>query len=132
MLEHLTRTNMTTPYTPTAIYYDDADTVEYVRRDAPCVHRRVDGFLTLTFDMFNRDQLIGFRLKGFKNFYLKELKPTQKLDLEFVSLALAIEKAVSIIGDGLFDETTKSAYRSAVTMAIEDGATLRELPRRRA
>ena len=61
-------------YIPRAVYYADADTVEYVRRDTPCVYRRIDGILTLALDLHTRE-ITGFRLKGFKNFFLNHLKP---------------------------------------------------------
>jgi hypothetical protein len=59
-------------YVPVAVYYEDADMVEYIRQDVPCVNRRVDSFLTLALEMGSREP-IGFRLKGFKNFYLHHL-----------------------------------------------------------
>ena len=49
-------------YVQSALYYADADTVEYVRKDGPCVHRRIDDMLTLTLDL-NTRELIGFRVK---------------------------------------------------------------------
>lgn len=121
--------DLRTPYAPVAIYYDDADTVEYMRRDAPCVQRRVDGFLTLCYDMFRRDELIGIRLKGFKNFYLNHIKPNQKIELEFIALASVLEKAVGAIGDKMLD---KLSYKSAIRLITEDGVVLRELPKKRA
>ena len=66
--------DLRTPYVPAALYLEDADSVEYVRRDVACVYHRVDGFLTLALDMKTRE-LNGFRLKGFKNFFLKHLQP---------------------------------------------------------
>ena len=93
--------DLTTPYVPVAIYLDDADSVEYVRRDVACVYRRVDGFLTLALDMKTRE-LNGFRLKGFKNFFLTRLKPRYKLlDDDFIPLVSVIEEAVQTIGDGV-------------------------------
>ena len=61
-------------YVPKALYLADADTVEYVRSDVPCVYRRIDGILTLALDFHTRE-LIGFRIKGFRNFFLNHLKP---------------------------------------------------------
>ena len=48
-------------YIPSAVYYADADTVEYVRSDVPCIHRRIDGILTLNLDLRTRE-LIGFQI----------------------------------------------------------------------
>lgn len=119
-----------TPYSAKAVFYEDADCVEYVRSDVPCVYRRVDEILTLAYDMFDREKLIGFQLKGFKNFYLKAIKPTA-LDTDFLPLALAIEKAVSIFGDLAISPVRRTAYTDALRMAADDGAVLRELPAKR-
>jgi hypothetical protein len=52
--------DLLTEYVPAAVYLDEADSVEYVRRDVACVYRRVDGILTLVLDMKTR-KLNGFR-----------------------------------------------------------------------
>lgn len=103
MLGDLTRTAMdlSTPYKLSAIYYEDADCVEYIRRDVPCIHRRIDGFLTLSYDMFDRSEVIGFRLKGFKNFYLRTIKPGRGLNHDFLSLAVALEKAIDLVAENI-------------------------------
>jgi hypothetical protein len=108
-------------YKPVALYLEDADTVEYVRADVPCVYRRIDGILTLALDMKNRE-LIGFRLKGFKNFYIRHLQPTYKLlDSDFIPLVSVIERAVAIIGDEITtDDKRVTAYRQAREIARED------------
>jgi len=114
-----------TPYQPLAVYLDDADSVEYVRRDVPCVYRRVDGFLTLALDMKTRE-LTGFRLKGFRNFFLKYLKPRHRLlDDDFISLVSVIEEAVQVLGDKLVsDPERKGAYLQARKMAFEGKAAI--------
>jgi hypothetical protein len=113
------------PYEPVALYLDDADTVEYMRRDAAVVYRRVDGFLTLALDLKNRD-LVGFRLKGFRNFFLKHLKPRYRLiDDDFISLVSVIEEAVQVMGDEHFsDQSRKDAYRQVRKMAFEGNASI--------
>jgi|SRR5208337_955733 len=112
-------------YRPTAIYLDDADAVEYVRRDVPCVYRRIDGILTLTLDMKSRD-LIGFRLKGFKNLFLTHLKPKYRLlDDHFIPMVSVIEQAVQIVGDEITrDPQRREAYREAKRMAHEDRVSI--------
>lgn len=130
--------DLSTPYKPTAIYYDDADSVEYIRRDAPCVYRRIDWFLTLAFDMYEPKELVGFRLKGFKNFYLREIKPTRGLNADFLSLAVALEKAVGLEAENIMkcdaarEVARQEAYKSAYLMATQDGVSLDELPLKRA
>lgn len=120
--------NLSTPYKPVAAYYEDADSVEYVRRDAPAVYQRVDAFLTLIFDMKNRDELIGFRLKGFKNFYLNHLS-----HLDFVALVSPLEQALTVAADSAFDfHDRREAYDRARLIAIEDRVTLRDLPKAKA
>lgn len=113
--------DLSAQYVPAAVYLDDADSVEYVRRDVACVYRRVDGILTLVLDMKTR-QLNGFRLKGFKNFFLKYLQPKYKLlDDDFVPLVSAIEEAIQVVGDQVMsDPQRRAAYRDARRMAHDD------------
>ncbi len=115
-------------YVPTALYLADADTVEYVRRDVPCVYRRIDGILTLALDLKTRE-LVGFRLKGFNNFFLKHLKPKyQFLDNDFIALVSVIEQAIQIFGDRYCaDQERIDAYRSARKMAHDDRVALEPL-----
>jgi len=112
-------------YSPAAIYLDDADSVEYVRHDTSSVYRRVDGFLTLVFDMKTKE-LNGFRLKGFRNFFLKHLKPRyQLMDDDFIPLVSVIEEAVQLMGDKIVaDPRRKDAYRQARKMAFEGKAKI--------
>lgn len=62
-----------TDYKARAVYFEQADSLEYVRRDVPSVYRRVDRQLTLILDMDTRAPL-GFKLKGFRHFFLSKLK----------------------------------------------------------
>lgn len=120
--------DLTTPYVPAAIYLDDADSIEYVRRDVACVYHRVDGFLTLALDMKSRE-LNGFRLKGFKNFFLTHLQPKYKLlDDDFVPLVSVIEEVVAVIGSEVTkDPERKSAYREVKKMAHDDRLAIEPL-----
>ena len=103
------------------MYLEDADSVEYVRRDVACTYHRVDGFLTLAYEM-KTHELIGFRLKGFKNFFLKELQPKYGyLENDFVPLVSAIEQRVQRVGDQLTGDAVRSAaYLNAKRMADDD------------
>lgn len=115
-------------FKPVALYYDDADFVEYVLTDSPCVYKRIDDMLTVALDMHSR-QPIGFRLKGFKNYFLQKIRPD--LDkfggISFVQLTGVLLNRVQEVGDALFaDEIKKTAYKSAIE--ISKNAVLEELP----
>jgi len=113
-------------YIPSAIYYADADTVEYVRSDVPCIHRRIDGILTLNLDLRTRE-LIGFRIKGFRNFFLNHLTRQQHFERDFIALVSVLEQAVQVVGDACTSCDCLEAYRSARKMAHEDRVALEPL-----
>ncbi|MCK0208789.1 hypothetical protein MWN33_12190 [Starkeya koreensis] len=115
-------------YVPTAIYFEEADSVEYVRKDVPCVYRRVDDLLTLILDMDDR-QLIGFKIKGFRNFYIRHRSINHNNSKEFLSLMNVIQKAARELGDDLFKNNERGrAYEQAGAIAREDRVTLQEFP----
>ncbi len=116
-------------YAPVAVYYEKADMVEYIRQDVPCVNRRIDEFLTLALRMEGREP-IGFKLKGFKKFYLHYFKDdAQRDDRErFLALVKVIEKATEVLGNKMFEGDRKAAYEQAYKIAKEDNAELHELP----
>jgi hypothetical protein len=117
--------NLTSKYRPTAIYFANADIVEYVKRDGPCVYRRIDRFLTLALDLKTR-KLVGFRVKGFKKFFLNHLRPKYKfLDDDFVPLVSVIEQVLLIVGHEVTrDPERRAAYRQAKKMAHEDSVAI--------
>jgi hypothetical protein len=108
-------------YTPVAVYYEDADNLEYVRRDVPSVYRRIDDLLTLILSMENREP-VGFQLKGFKHFYLRYIKDKfNGDDYAFMELVVVLEQAVRMLGNEVFAERERmSAYAKAQDMAKED------------
>ena len=112
-------------YSPVAVYYQDADSLEYVRRDEPSVHRRIDDLLTLVLSMDTR-QLLGFQLKGFRHFYINHVKgKLHQKDDEFPMLILVLEEAVRLIGHDIFDQDERrSAYLKARDIAEEDSVKL--------
>lgn len=120
--------NLTTPYSPVAIYYEDADLVEYIRKDAPNVARRVDELLTLIYNMNNRDELIGFKLKGFKNYYLKNLSGLE----DFVSVVTILENEMTKIGHQVIEREAarRDAYAKARDIADKDQVRVDDLPLR--
>jgi hypothetical protein len=120
--------NITTLYSPTAIYYEDADFVEYVRKDVLSVNDRVDEFLTLIYSMNDRTELIGFRFNGFKNAFLRGDMKSQLGD-DFLTAVGAIERVLTRVGDQVFGRRRKQAYNLAARMAVEDGVRLNDLPK---
>jgi len=108
-------------YTPVAVYYEDADNLEYIRRDVPSVYRRIDDLLTLILSMENREP-VGFQLKGFKHFYLRYIKDKfNGDDYAFMELVVVLEQAVRMLGNEVFSERERmSAYAKAQDIAKED------------
>ena len=116
-------------YCPKAKYYALGDYVEYVRADKPYLMRRIDRFLTVALDVQTR-RPGGFRIDGFRNFFLNHLKPRHRLlDDHFVALVSIIEIAATQVGAEVFpDEDVKIAYREVYKMAHDDQVVLRKLP----
>ena len=112
-------------YVPCATYFHDSDCVEYVKHDAFVIYDRVDEFLTLIFDKTAKN-LVGFKLKGFKNIFTKQLAPMFKLnDKQFLRLVSAIEAICVQIGDDLSrDEVRRKSYQDAAAMAANDNVQL--------
>jgi hypothetical protein len=117
-------------YTPSAIYYHEADSLEYVRRDAPCVYRRIDEILTLVVDLNTREPL-GFQFKGFRSFYIKHITPKYNFEHErFIEAISLIEEALTIAGDGIFSHAERSsAYQAAMKIADEDHVKVTDFPK---
>lgn len=117
-------------YTPIAVYYDEADSLEYVRRDEPSIYRRIDGLLTLILSMSTREP-VGFQLKGFRHFYVTHIisrKSTEDGDT-FLKLVTILEKAVEILGNEIFSgDEIRSAYMKAQDIAKEDHVQISALP----
>lgn len=102
---------------PTAVYFADADCVEYVAEDTTCVYRRVDAFLTLIYDETN-EIVVGFKLKGFRRM-LDAIRA--ELDLGesgYVMLVSVLEAVVSKLGNDVIGDTRRrSAYMAAAKLA---------------
>ncbi len=116
-------------YEPTAIYYEDADSLEYVRLDKPTVYRRVDEFLTLILDMSSREP-VGFKLKGFRYIYNSHVRHDDRLDKEdFPRVVKILEDIMTSLGNRIFeDDNARLAYQTALNIAEEDKVKLSELP----
>ena len=119
-----------TRYIPKARYNKLGDYVEYIREDKPYIMRRIDRVLTIALDMETRKPA-GFRIKGFKNFFLKHFSPRNNLlDEQFLALVAIFEVAVTKVGDDTFTghEEKRSAYLDAYDIALKDRVTLDDLP----
>lgn len=116
-------------YEPTAIYYEDSDSLEYLRVSAPAIYRRIDPILTMVLSLEDRS-LVGFKLKGFKNFYLRHVHDKfGQNGPDFIDLVDLLQEVTSSLGDHVFEERTKSAYSSALEMAAADKIHVRDLPK---
>ncbi len=116
-------------YEPAAIYYEDSDSLEYLRASAPAIYRRIDTVLTLILSMEDRS-LIGFKLKGFKNFYNRNLKNRLGADCpQFIELVDVLQEVTRTLGQQVFQEKQLNAYKSALEMAAEDKVHVSDFPR---
>ncbi|HEY9012620.1 MAG TPA: hypothetical protein VIN06_16560, partial [Devosia sp.] len=89
--------------------------------------------LTLVLDLSTRRPL-GFKLKGFRHFYLRHLRPKYHLQNQhFLKLINVLEDAMSLEGNALFEKSERQdAYREALEIALEDDVKIDEFPRRAA
>jgi hypothetical protein len=111
-------------YVPAAIFFRDSDCVEYVKVDGLCLYERVDEFLTLIKNPHD-GELIGFKLKGFRNTFHKLVPALELSDRQFLSLVSVIEQIFSELGNEIFGER-KAAYRAAYQLAANDNVRLNE------
>jgi hypothetical protein len=72
-------------------------------------------------------ELVGFRVKGFKNFFVKYLQPKYKLiDADFVPLVSVIEEALGVVGEKVTHDQ-RDAYRQVRRMAHDDRVEIEPL-----
>jgi hypothetical protein len=112
---------------PVAVYFADADCVEYVADDVTCVYNRVDQFLTLIEDE-TRSVAVGFKLKGFRNCFLKHREEFGLSENDFIELVKVLECVCAELGERQFGEDLgrRLAYREARRLA--EGVKLYDLP----
>jgi len=111
-------------YERAAIYSYDSDCVEYVRADVFCLYERVDSRLTLIKDSTGHN-LIGFKIKGFRNTFEKMKAVHGLSDRQFVPLISAIEAIYTEMGDAIIaDPKVVAAYRAAYELAANDNVKL--------
>jgi hypothetical protein len=113
---------------PSAVYFDDADCVEYVAEDTACVYERVDTFLTLINDE-TRHIAVGFKLKGFRNWFIRHKDEHGLSDKHFVELVKVLESVCGECGEEEYGDDTrrKLAYQAARKLAR--GVKLYDLPK---
>lgn len=115
-------------YSPAALYFQDIDSIEYVRSDVPCIHRRIDSILTLIIEMDSREP-IGFKVKGFRNFYLRlQRKCEESLGQEFIDVTKILSEALSMLGNTVFEQSRnreRQAYEEAIGISATDEVKLK-------
>ncbi len=114
-------------YVPAAIFFRDSDCVEYIKHDALCLYERVDEFLTLI-KAPDGSELVGFKLKGFRNTFQKLMPALELSDRQFLPLVSVIEKIFTSLGDAVFKENGKrhAAYQAAYRLASNDNVRLQQ------
>ena len=66
-----------------AVYFPSMDYVDYIQRDTLTISSRIDRFLTIMCD--EDGDMVGFRLKGLRNVFMKKIQPALQLaDDDFV------------------------------------------------
>lgn len=118
------------PFTPKALYYEDADALEYLRVDEPVVYRRIDDLLSLIVALEDRKP-VGFKIKGFRNLYLRTIRPALGGDkAHFLRMVTVLEKLMTELGENVFIEAPRrEAYKVAANIAMEDQVIVCDLPK---
>lgn len=117
-----------TNFAPHAAYFEALDCIEYVNKDCTIIAERIDELLTL-FRKNGTQEYVGFKIKGFRNYFEKTLKGMYALTEEdFVRLtsvmeAICRDKAETVLS-GSMPEKTKSAYKIAYDMAHLEAVNL--------
>jgi hypothetical protein len=103
--------NLSQDFVKSAVYNEEMDFLEYVSKNDVTVSDRVDGFLTVMWN-YDQDEIVGFRLKGFRCIFNDIIKPLSKLkDEDFDPLVEALEKIFTKLGDEIFSNQSNEDYR---------------------
>jgi hypothetical protein len=112
-------------FVASAAYFESMDCIEYVKCDAVLVSDRIDEFLTV---IRNEDGImVGFKVKGIKNYFLQNLQPALSLsDDDFVYVKDIFVALTTKLGDDLFadNDEKRTAYRDATRIASNDNVRL--------
>lgn len=115
-------------YVKAAVYFPSMDYLDYAREDGIKIFERVDQFLTVIWN--ENGEMIGFKLKGIRNFFLTKLKPALSLrDDDFVwvrdiFVALATDKGAEMFPDDNRKEERVVQYRRALKIATDDNVKI--------
>ena len=112
-----------------ASYDRKMDYVEYLTTNDIVISRRIDDRLTLIYNQA-RNEVVGFRLKGFEHLFNEKLKPLMHLkDSDFISLVSVMEAVILENGPTVVsDENRREAYSSAYKMADNSNARITDFP----
>lgn len=124
IIKDVFETDVSRDFIKRASYYSSMDYVEYVARDAICVSDRIDQFLTL---IWADEELVGFRLKGFRCIFDNVIKEVHELrDSDFLPMIVAIENVLTHLGNEFIGDDTKNAYKLAADLATRDNVQLND------
>ena len=111
-------------YTPAAVYLEESDCVEYVAEDTTCVYHRIDEALTLVYDETGCG-LVGFKLKGFRNFFESIKDDIGLTEGHFVAMCRVLERVCLQRGEQeIGDGRRRDAYKAAEKIAERDNVQL--------
>jgi len=114
-------------FTANAVYRENMDFIEYMTRDEVTISDRIDPFLTLIWN-FQQDEVVGFKLKGFRYVHDKIYKKDGDSNRSFIEIAPLLEQLIAEVGqqvlDGLKAEARREAYEQAINLARRTKATI--------
>jgi len=121
--------DLSNQFTPSANYCHSMDFVEYITVNDVTVSHRIDQFLTLIMDK-TQENIVGFKLKGFKYIFNTHLKPLFELNNNsFISLVSILEAVIRERGDeAIRSAQSRSAYKKALVLAKLHNTVVTELP----
>ncbi len=117
-------------FVPCALYFDCMDYVEYIANDSTYIADRIDKHLTVLLDSTQND-VVGFRIKGFKALFNKHLKPLYDLtDKDFLPIIAVVTALIEELGDELLhgDAKRHRAYKKVLRLANDSKAALSDVP----
>jgi hypothetical protein len=107
-------------FSPHAAYYEALDCIEYVNKDCTVIAERIDEVLTLL-RKNGTQEYVGFKIKGFRNYFEKNLKQMYRHlnEKDFMTLTNVMEPIFQERAPELMSSkkhTAKSAYRIVYEM----------------
>lgn len=104
-------------FVPYASYNEELDCVEYLEANTLFIANRIDDILTLLKD--ETGKVIGFKLKGFKNYFNTNLKDRFELEeTQFLPLIKLIEAILTLDAKRINQDSFKrSAYQAVLQLS---------------